>query len=135
MTKKSIVLQNWHGHYVLRDSQFTNENNHLTMIADALCDGGMGPSYWIRGELLDPESRGVTGNATDITIKENQVFIQPLYGEDPLQYRIEIDRQTLLKVIDDWEEIVKKKPDEIIMSQDEKGIIAFEGIFNKNNYQ
>ncbi len=51
--------------------------------------------------------------------KEEKIYIKPLYGDDAEEFRVGLTRENLLKLINDWEELLKKQPEEIILIRDE----------------
>lgn len=75
----------------------------------AIFDEGSGWFEGVRKDLLDPNSRGVTGNRSDVTIKGDVVTIQPLYSENPEDWAIEIDRHVLLELIEKWKVLYDKE--------------------------
>lgn len=83
------------------------DDKYLDMLTDAFDDS----PYWIdclMERLLNPLSKGVTGNRIDISFRENKVLIEPLYVDNPEDYEIEIDRNVLIGLINQWQELVKK---------------------------
>lgn len=51
--------------------------------------------------------------------KKEKIYIKPLYGDDAEEFRVGLTRENLLKLINDWEELLKKQPEEIILIRDE----------------
>ncbi len=54
-------------------------------------------SYDFKERLKNYSSHGMTGNSLDSEFIGDLVYIQPLYGDDPEEYRVSIDRQKLIK--------------------------------------
>lgn len=107
-----------HGSY---DLDFCNDT-YLDKIAE-IFDDGSSWTNWVKEELLNPESEGITGNKADVTIENNKVIIQPLFGDNPEEYAIEIDRNLLLNLIDQWQQLVNKDVPEIYIVRHENGSI------------
>jgi len=81
------------------------------MIHMLFTDHGTNPD-WILRDLLDPESRGIWGEFTGISIRGQKVFIKPAplieddYSED---FAIEMDRSELIRLARDWQELIREK--------------------------
>jgi len=88
-----------------------------------------GPSWTdtIKKELLDPESTGVTGEKVDVTITNKQIIIAPELVENPEELAIEIDRQTLLDLLKQWEELTAQNYQRITFTRHEDGSITLTG--------
>lgn len=109
-------------------------NSYLDGIAD-IFDQGFGEINWLIKRLIDPTSMGVTANDIDITFEGNKVTIEPLFCDNPEDYAVEIDRQALLDLCYKWQKLVKQKTPEIIMEQDENGVVILRGAFNGSTEQ
>ena len=108
-------------------------DEYLSMLVAIFTDGGS-LDMVVKRELLNPEGRGATGNLTDVTIKGNTVIIQPAMfdvTDEPEEYAIEIDRDVLLDLINQWEDLKKKKAKEITFYRDEHNKITVEGAFDE----
>jgi len=78
-------------------------------------------------ELLDPHSTGINGNRTDVIINKDTVTIQPQFVDDPEEYAIAINRQTLINLINQWEKLVDQECQEIAFTQHKNGSITLSG--------
>ena len=97
-------------------------------MADVFNEG----SSWTNGvqrNLLDPASGGITGNQIEVLIEQNKIIIQPQFefADDPDEYAIEIDRNVLLQLINEWQELVAKKCQEITFTRHKDGSITLAG--------
>lgn len=75
----------------------------------------------IKKNASEGKSGKFPGNASLVVLDEERAYIQPLYGDDADEFCMEITRQALIKLINDWEELLKKQPEEIILIRDENG--------------
>lgn len=80
----------------------------------------------IKKNASDGKSGKFPGNASLVVLEKERAYIQPLYGDDADEFCVEIDRQALIKLIDDWEELLKKQPEEIILIRDENGNVTIQ---------
>lgn len=102
------------------------KDEYLGMLSYIFEDG----SGWFEGvkrNLLNPNSKGVTGNRSDVTIKGDVVTIQPLYGDDAEDYAIQINRHVLLELIDKWKMLYEKEANEIVFTRHDDGTITISG--------
>ncbi|GAB4455103.1 MAG: hypothetical protein OHK0036_18770 [Bacteroidia bacterium] len=102
-----------------RNSFFYVESNddYLSMLFHIFNETGFFLDGFKR-QLLNPLSRGYTGNETSVIIKEEKVTIRlSMIFDNYDEYAITIDRTKLLNLIDKWQEIIKIKPDEIIFKR------------------
>ncbi|GAB4456745.1 MAG: hypothetical protein OHK0036_20490 [Bacteroidia bacterium] len=93
-----------------------SNDNYLSMLFDIFDDGSW-LEEGVKRELLNPSSRGITGNKTSIYIEGEKIIISPLFSPNPDEYAITIDRTKLLNLIDRWQEIMKLNPDEILFKR------------------
>lgn len=120
MNKLIFIFNN--GYY--RKQRYQDE--YLGMLSYIFDDG----SYWVeavRQELLDSEGRGLFGNKSRVKIKGDIVTIQPLYAECPEDYAIQIDRNVLLRLINEWNELTEKRTKEIVFTRHDDGSITISG--------
>lgn len=75
----------------------------------------------IKKNASEGKSGKFPGNASLVVLDKEKAYIQPLYGEDADEFCMEIARQALIKLINDWEELLKKQPEEVILIRDENG--------------
>lgn len=108
-----------------------SDDKYLNMLADVFEDG----SFWLEclmKELYDPSSRGIAGNRIRVKKKENDiVYVEPLFTDNPEEWAIEIDRQVLLDLINQWKDLLRKRPQEIIFTRHDNGTITIAGTFDK----
>ena len=114
-----LIFQYQDGYYY----KVQYQDQYLGMLSYIFDDG----SYWVEAvkqELLKSNSPGVTGNKTDVTFKGDEIKIEPLYAECPEDYAIKIDRNVLLRLIDEWQELTKKRTKEIVFTRHGDGTIT-----------
>ena len=63
---------------------------------------------WVLRDLLDPDSRGVVGSKTNISIEGEKVTLEPstTIVDNPEDYAVEIDRKVLIKLTNEWQALV-----------------------------
>jgi len=101
-------------------------NNYLSMLIDVFNEDYNWTEV-VKEELLDPSSRGISGNKCDIIIKSNKVIIEPQFVDNPEDYAIDIDRDVLLSIIDTWEKLNAKQCQEITFTRHVNGTITLAG--------
>lgn len=115
--------------FIFSDGYYRKQQHkaqYLGMLSYIFDDG----SYWVEAvkqELLKSNSPGVTGNKTDVTFKGDEIKIEPLYAECPEDYAIKIDRNVLLRLIDEWQDLTKKRTKEIVFTRHEDGTVTISG--------
>ena len=99
---------------------YYRENNSLNPLIDRLAtlfkDHGTDVK-WILEELTDPQSRGITGSASRIKIRGDKVILEPssTMEENPEDYAIEIDRDILIRLATEWQDLVRREVPEIFI--------------------
>ena len=91
----------------------------LEVLAILFTDGGYGV-LWFKDELLNSESRGIYGELTHVSIQGKKVVLEPTLTDDPEEieeYTIEIDRNVLLRLTSEWEDLTKKNAPEIFIAR------------------
>ncbi|HEV2601227.1 MAG TPA: hypothetical protein VGT41_02930 [Candidatus Babeliales bacterium] len=82
---------------------------------------------WVKEALLNSTGRGMSGEYTRILVKGDKVILKPtsiLYDE-PEEHIIEMDRNVLLRLTNDWQALVKAKAPEIfIYEKDEELFVS-----------
>lgn len=101
-------------------------NSYLGMLS-GIFDEGSSWTKAVKRHLADPDSRGITGDMIDITIKDNKVIIAAEHVDDPEENAIEIDKQDLLDIINKWEELKAQNCQRITFTRHEDGTIAVAG--------
>ena len=89
----------------------------LGALAILFTDGGPGVS-WFKEELLDPDSRGIYGSLTHVSIRGEKVILEPKFIEDEDEFdelTVEIDRNILLRLANEWQALVMKDAPEIFI--------------------
>jgi hypothetical protein len=73
--------------------------------------------HWLLEELFDSDSRGISGELTRVKIRENKVILQRsrIIEDNPEDYAVEIDRDVLIKLATDWQNLVRKEAPEIFI--------------------
>lgn len=88
--------------------------NNLTNISYVFSLESLSFPQRLKQELLNKKSQGFSGNLIDIYFKNDLVFIgTQLIDRD--KFDTFISRQQLIELIDQWEELIKQKPDEIYL--------------------
>lgn len=126
-----IVLKNIEGLYS-RKEKIIIGNNYLMMIISIFDEGG-GWTKTVKRELLNPQSQGITGNRVEVDIQQNKVVIRDVCfdDDDTEDNAIEIDRQVLLDLINQWQDLVQKEAQEIVFTRHDDGSITVTGTFEK----
>ncbi|HEV2600987.1 MAG TPA: hypothetical protein VGT41_01685 [Candidatus Babeliales bacterium] len=90
-------------------------NKQLNRLRDVFRDQGV-DAEWVKRALLDPAGRGLFGEFTEISINGNTVTLTPtdISWDDPENF-IEMDRNVLLGLTNDWQELVRAKAPEIFI--------------------
>ncbi len=116
---KFVKLILYRNHY--RKDNYNDKK--FPILASFFTDGGTNMNS-VKEELLNVHSKGLTRNYTDMTIQGNEVIISPLFApeEDVDQYSIKVNRNNLLKLIDQWEDLVNRNVPEIIFVQQDNTI-------------
>jgi hypothetical protein len=107
------------------------DDKYLNRLTDVFDDS----PFWIEclmKRLLDPLSKGVTGNRIRVKKRENdKVYIEFIFADNPEESAIEIDRQILIDLINQWKDLLRKKPQEVIFTRHDDGTITIAGIFDE----
>ncbi|MCL4361481.1 hypothetical protein M1446_03940 [Candidatus Dependentiae bacterium] len=69
-------------------------------------------------EFLNKNLKTFGTNRLDFELKGNEVIIENAYPVEGYDATYIISKQKLIKLIDDWFEIKKQNPDEIILSRE-----------------
>lgn len=77
---------------------------------------------WLKRRLINPTSKGATGNSIHASFVKDEVFIDPLYCDEPEEYRVIVKRDVLLNIVDTWEELTEKGVPEIWLIKDKDHI-------------
>jgi hypothetical protein len=82
-------------------------NNLIDMLSMVFTDHGPNGD-WVLRYLLDPDSRGVVGSKTSITIEGEKVTLEPstTMVDNPEDYAVEIDRKVLIRLTNEWQALV-----------------------------
>lgn len=128
---ESITLKNIEGFYWPNETFIINKK-YLGMLV-SIFDEGSSWTNAVQKELLNPNSRGITGNRVDIGIQKNMVIIKSVCfdGNEIEDNAIEIDKKVLLALINKWQQLAKKDAQEITLTHHEDGTISIEGSFEK----
>ena len=70
-----------------------------------------------------------SGPIANIYIKGDRAIIESRYIDDLEEPFVEIDRLTLVHIIEKWQEITNSKPDKITMTLEDNGEISIVGTF------
>ena len=122
--------------FVYRDRRYrydSHNDGYLSMLTGIFTDVSTFDED-VKKALIAPNKTRVAGNLTDMIIKENKVIIQPAIldlTDEPEEYAIEIDRDVLLDLINQWEDLKKKKAKEITFYRDDNNKITVEGAFDE----
>lgn len=73
----------------------------------------------LKSSLLDETSTGLDANNVQVSIEDDIVILEPQYADKPEEYQGIIDRQKLLKLIDDWKLVVQTKPPFIVITEED----------------
>jgi len=78
-----------------------------------------GSASWIRFLNTTEEDDETSGNLMDVEKKGNNVYISDLYYDGPENERkyFIISISELIKLMNQWEKLMKEKPEEIILSE------------------
>ena len=95
----------------------TNDNGlwSLYTFLDECCHFGVNK---FRELINDPTRTGGGGNEMNWEREQNKIIITPQYDNDPYKYAFEATLEELNCIMDQWEELLKKMPEEIIMIRD-----------------
>jgi hypothetical protein len=99
-----------------------NNNQFLVVLARLFTE--QGDVAWIKRNLLDLNSNGISAEFCALKILNDIVLIVPALLDEsgPEDYRIQIKRVDLLKLVIEWELLMQQKPSEIYF------------IYTKNEY-
>jgi hypothetical protein len=78
----------------------------------------------IKKQIFNNKVGKFPGNSSLVILEKEKAYIQPLYGEDADEYRLEMEKDNLLEVLNEWEELMKKQPQEIILMINKKGLVT-----------
>jgi len=95
--------------------EFSNDES-LSILVSPFVDGALRMRN-IKKELLDPQSRGISGNKTDILIEEDFVTIGPTPPSEYDEDYITIERKLFLRLVNTWEKLVNLNVQEIIIEK------------------
>ena len=117
--KNYIKMERNQGSYFQR-----NDGNSILEALAILFDDHGSSANWFIEELLDPNSRGISGEWMRLKFKGDKVVVTPtelMYPrekpEDPEDYAIEIDRDVLLRLANEWQNLVRQKAPVIFIVQ------------------
>lgn len=79
-----------------------------------------------RDWILNQQYEDTAGNITFIEKENDKITIGKLFVDDPYEVVFETTQEQFLKILDQWEELCKSKPKEIIIKK-EGGIITLTG--------
>ena len=94
--------------------------NNLTILGDFFCDIGTGGESW-KHDLLDPHVEGGGGDSTFFEKIGDKTKLNIDLFEDDFEDLI-ISTAHLIELIDQWIEIIKTAPDEIVLTERKDGI-------------
>lgn len=107
-TKNHFMLMEHYGKSYFKNNDCSDAV--ITLLATVFND--IGPNVdWALRELLDETSRGITGSLIRIIIRNDRVTVQPSYtmAENAEDYAVEIDRNELIRLAREWQELVRNK--------------------------
>lgn len=113
-TKKNyILIEKIDGFYCKKNDSANKVIQALRRLFD---DAGPGVK-WLLRHLNDPKSRGICGSLTEVSLYDNKVILQPsrTLEENPEDFSIEIDRDILIQLATDWQNLVRKEVPEIFI--------------------
>ena len=120
--KRFPISKNYAQLKYLKGSYYRSTYSYDKLI-DALpllfTDGGSGVE-WIQRHLLNPESRGISGSLTEVVIKGQTVVLEPKFIDDEEEFdklTVEIDRDVLLRLTNEWQDLVMKDAPEIFIGR------------------
>ena len=93
--------------------------NNLTILGDFFCDIGTGGESW-KHDLLDPHVEGGGGDSTFFEKIGDKTKLNIDLFEDDFEDLI-ISTAHLIELIDQWIEIIKTAPDEIVLTERKDG--------------
>jgi len=120
----TLTFKNFDGYY-WPGGNSEKIDGYLLTLADIFKEGS-GWTEVVKNNLLDQDSSGINGNASEVIIEaNNKVIIQPSsYIKNAEECAIEIDKQDLLNLINKWQELVAKECKEIIFTRHEDGSVT-----------
>lgn len=124
IAKNYIRLEYTDGFYSRKNYSY---DKHIEALETLFNDHGSGVS-WIQRHLLDPDSRGIYGELTHVSKRGQTVVLEPTLTDDPEEldeYTVEIDRDVLLRLTNEWQALVRKKAPEIfIVRKDDEFLVT-----------
>ena len=97
--------------------------NNLTILGDFFCDFEISSIQVAKRMLLDPTNDGFSGNMFHLDKEGDKVILNHQFVEDfPA---LIISTAHLIELIDQWIEIIKTAPDEIVLTEREDGTFYF----------
>jgi hypothetical protein len=107
--KKNYIKFSKLGTSRLYTDETDNDNVFLRALIDLFTD--FGSIVWFREDLLDQASMGTSGEVIEFALEAAVVMFKPRYphASGPTDYRVKTDRQTLLRLADEWESLVNQQ--------------------------
>ena len=116
MSRNYVCLEYARGTYSRKNHSFDRLVDTLPIL---FRDHGLGVE-WIQRHLLNPESRGIYGSLTHVSIRGQIVVLEPTLTDDEEEldeYTVKIDRDVLLRLTYEWQDLVRKKVPEIFIGR------------------
>lgn len=92
-------------------------SDYLSDLSDVFTDG-VGFARNIKNDLKNPSSRGRYGNITEISINKSIVQIHPNYGIDSITEPIKINREELLRILDEGLVLMERQVPYIVIRRE-----------------
>lgn len=105
------------------------EDDCIDTLVTLLTDHGVG-AEWLLRELLEPQSKGIIGSLTDISLYGDRVVLRPstTVEKNPEDYEIEIERDELIILVLEWRILVAKKAPAIFIYGQENSYFAADSL-------
>lgn len=123
-------LKKYGNNYVLSIS----EDHQTDVIAVFFRENYIYNSKHIKDYIILPDDNdNISGNSIDVSydkIKNEFILSDMFYeGDNMKENEVVISKNEFLKIINRWEELLKQKPDEITITQNEDGTFTLTGKF------
>ncbi len=126
---KKFIMQDQVKLFLRDDDYYSDKISSYEMfilVNFLLSEVSLASSSW-KNWILDPSQDLTLGNITEVDKEGDHIFLRDLFSEEPEggPY-LKISIKELLNIIDSWDQLLKTKPKEILITR-ENGTITMEG--------
>lgn len=109
-----LLLSPNHDIYLFRGAS----NEEMGIFGLFLTDEVVNDVSYYKEWFFDDKKKCIDGNIISLDKEDNYILLENMYSNEEIPTILKMTRQQFLKVLDDWEEIIKLKPKEVIIKHE-----------------